>query len=189
MYYRIMRDGRGSGGFLCPPGHPNHEYTLYGWSSQAKASRSGLDGAALIGSIESAASDSECPGSVKDQAARILANAPLACSEAWIRNVYGYFRNSYAPADRDRNVSRSVRNGPHGLHLGYLKVRDYFPDHAPRADLIENPGNGYGSHECVKCGGRVQYEARKDALCKVTSGPRWRYDADCPRGGGHEIAA
>jgi hypothetical protein len=76
-------------------------------------------------------------------------------------------------------------------HLGYLCVREYFPDHTPRLDLIENPeatGPGYGVHKCPKCDQSVQYEARADAYVVVTThmGGPWKYDAECPRGGTHE---
>ena len=84
----------------------------------------------------------------------------------------------------DRAVTLSL---PPEHHLGYLCVREYFPDHQPRLNLIADPGHGYGAGTCSKCGQRVQYEARHDALCVVTSGARWRYDPDCPRGGQHEI--
>jgi hypothetical protein len=183
----------------------------------------------------------EYPASVKRQAQRIMDGAELTCSEAWVRSVYGYFRNSYSPDGADRNVSNAVsasgyrcacgehsynrrilqlhfnqvikarlrlrkrwtravetvEPGPHRLvtlqlppehHLGYLCVRSYFPDHQPRTDLIADPGTGYGSHPCVKCGRAVQYEARQDAFAEVlTSGGLWTgVSTDCPEGGKHE---
>jgi hypothetical protein len=71
-------------------------------------------------------------------------------------------------------------------HAGYLAVRRYFPDHQPRLDLIADPQ--YPGGTCAKCGERVQYEARFDALAKVIPGhPRWAYVVDCPKGGRHEV--
>ncbi len=77
---------------------------------------------------------------------------------------------------------------PPERHLGYLKVHDYFPEHTPRLDLIEDPGHGYGSYPCAKCEQLVQYEARYDALCVVSPGTTWRYNPNCPKGGQHLLA-
>lgn len=228
--WRIRRDGQGSGGFLCPPGHPNHEHVLEGfWSRDGKAVNVGArrrgNGPDYIGSIDGALGDEAerngVPQHVRDQAARIMAAAQMTCSELWVRSVYGYFRGCYAPESGSRSVSHAIiaegtcqcgeycvtaaglekhlsEHGTYGhgaldlpasRHLAYLAVREYFPDHEPRLDLIADPGSGYGSHECVKCGQRVQYEARKDALCVVASGSRCTYNPDCPEGGAHETGA
>ena len=78
-------------------------------------------------------------------------------------------------------------------HLAVLCVREYFPDHEPRLDLIVNPGKGYGSCPCTKCGETVQYEAKFDKLTKVTTriipgeGTKWTYQTECPEGGDHTI--
>lgn len=76
-------------------------------------------------------------------------------------------------------------------HLAVLCVQEYFPDHEPRLDLIENPGKGYDAQPCAKCGGKVQYEAKFDALTVVSTrivpgeGTVWTYGVECPSGGGH----
>lgn len=180
--YVIKHDGRGAGGFLCPPGHPAHEYSLEGyWNGKRKAN------ADMYGSIEyvfdpqSGASDV-----VRDRVRKIMDSATLVCSENWVRMVYGYFRNCYATEDGDRSASDCIipKKGdaplPDERHLGYLTVREYFPDHEPRHDLIEDPDKGYGSWPCVKCGLSVQYEARYDAFVVYPAGK------DCPKGGQHE---
>lgn len=74
---------------------------------------------------------------------------------------------------------------PPERHLGYLCVKEYFPEHQPRLDLIADPGKGYGQYPCAKCRKTVQYEAREDALCVIVSGTRWRYLKDCEKGGLH----
>jgi hypothetical protein len=223
-FYKIVsgKDG-GTGSFLCPPGHPAHQYSLYGWNSKSVATRKPEDPSS-IGSVEGALEDpyGDIQPEVKAQARRIFADAELVCSEAWLRNVYGYFRYSYSPDGAERNVSKPVSwkpfpcscgysasrtradlqshmdskgithqpaitpQPPAEHHLGYLCVREYFPDHRPRVDLIDNPGRGYGQYPCDKCGQPVQYEARKDAWCVVTISP-WRYNESCPSGGKHEV--
>jgi len=79
-------------------------------------------------------------------------------------------------------------------HAAVACIRKYFPNHTPRLDLIDNPGKGYGSYDCTKCGERVQYEAKFDKLTKVTTriqpgggGTEWTYTTDCTKGGDHEI--
>jgi len=231
--YVIKRDGQGSGGFLCPPGHPNHFYAVEGyWGGRVKP----VTGPDLIAGLDYLITneDSDVPADVQARAQRIMDSAELTCSEAWVRNVYGYFRNSYSPDGEDRNVSHAVSTGKlhcrcgeefwngkglaahlsrhqtaftafgvsvpvapgHGQvypplppaehHLGYLCVREYFPEHTPRLDLIADPGQGYGSYPCLKCGKRVQYEARVDGFAEVIPGARWRYVIECPAGGQHE---
>lgn len=193
--FRGGKDG-GSGSFLCPPGHPNHDYSVYVYYARTPggtvnvAKRSG--GPDCIQSVDGTAADVRAPADVRAQAQRMLDTAKLRCSEAWVRNAYGYFRNSYSPDGRNRSVSDAIiykvgRRPPAEHHLGYLMVREYFPDHRPRLDLIAKPGNGYGAWPCVKCGERVQYEARKDAWCKVISGAARTYEDRCPKGGHHDI--
>jgi hypothetical protein len=242
--HRIVRTGQGMGGFLAPPGHPDHVYEVRSYYPRPGAttinigSRREADGYSSVSSVIKNEHD-EYPEAIVRSAQRIMDAAELACSEAWVRNVYGYFRNSYSPDGADRNVSgavsasgyhcacgeqfwgrpsfqlhvnraltamlrlpsrytRKVRDFPAGphyevtpefppeQHLGYLCVRSYFPDHAPRLDLIADPGQGYGSYPCTKCGTPVQYEAREDAYAEVLPGARWRVSTECPQGGKHE---
>lgn len=180
--YVISKDGQGSGGFLSPPGHPNHEYVVYGYyKGRKKAEPDSISGIGFLISNEYG----DVSEAVQARAVKIMADAQLVCSERWVRSVYGYFRNSYAPYNGSRNVSDAVGAGPAGRHLGYLMVHQYFPEHEPREDLIADPGKGYGSYPCAKCGQTVQYEARVDALAVVKSGARWTYDPVCPKGGQH----
>jgi hypothetical protein len=217
--YVINKDGDGCGNFLCPPGHPNFLYTAYGYyGGRRKADPDSVS--SLTSLIENEYGD--VPEPVQARAQQIMADARLVYSERWVRSVYGYFRNSYAPPSGSRDVSDAVSTGkvhcvcgdefwnerglarhvelkgdghhrvfppapPAERHLGYLTVHDYFPGHAPRLDLIADPGAGYGAHPCAKCGQQVQYEARRDALCVVTPGRHWSYNAGCPQGGAHLV--
>lgn len=236
--FRTGRDG-GSGSFLTPPGHPAQRYSIYGYhsSGNGKPRTNRSSGPDVIMSIEGLAEDEGgyYPKPVVERAKRILAEAQTDPSEAWVRNVYAYFRHSYSPDGADRNVSNAVSyhgkttadkcrcgasfNTPQALighiagkrrdlpgrtgqvlhhkvdgekpqppehHLGYLCVREYFPEHTPREDLIADPGRAYGGYPCDKCGQRVQYEARQDSWCVVKTSP-WSYDPDCPEGGHHEV--
>lgn len=156
--WHISDNGQGSGGFLCPPGHWNHRYTLWhGWS---------YEHADFIGGIDYR--DEKLPGVIAAKIAKIKSDAVLVCSEAWLRHTYGYFRRSYAPESGSRRVSDAIFDAtymsPAERHLGYLTVKEFFPDHEPRVDLIVGMFLGYGSWPCVHCGKRVQYEARIDGF-------------------------
>lgn len=190
--YKIVKDGQGSSGFLCPPGHPNHYYVLNEFNGPRGRAVQG------ISSIQYALRDeADASPLIKTQAERIINQARLICSEAWVRNVYGYFRNMYAHESGSRNASKAVSDKTNSLpperHLAVLCIREYFPEHKPRVDLINDPGKGYGSWPCIKCGERVQYEARADAYAIVktrVSGSgrtQWSYLTECAEGGAHEI--
>lgn len=73
-------------------------------------------------------------------------------------------------------------------HSAAAHIRRYFPDHTPRLDLIADPGKGYGSWPCAKCGKRVEYEAKWDKLTTFTGSgalPDQATQTECPQGGDH----
>lgn len=133
------------------------------------------------------------PDGIRRRATELLATAERVESPAWVAMVYGYFRNMWAPSGTMWSTTTdlvSARAGqmPDGFaldwHAGAVFVRKYFPDHVTRSDLIADPGKGYGSYPCTKCGERVQYEARWDRLvvypaglvCSADQGDHWRED-------------
>lgn len=215
-YYKIVKDGRGSCGFLCPPGHWNHRYTLNEYNTARSRTVVG------IGPIENAlAEDSGAVDTIRDQVRRIIERSTLVCSELWMAEVYGYFRGMYVPESGERNASglisvaslareqalaevgpsawgamtREERAAtlattadairaslPAERHAAVAMVREYFPEHRPSLDLIADPGKGYGSYPCGKCGKSVQYEARCDGLAVYGSN-----DTACSEGGLHRI--
>jgi hypothetical protein len=128
-------------------------------------------------------SDAEwIPVGIRTRAARMLTDAVRVESPAWVAMVYGYFRNMYARDGLMWTLASDLVQGdyPDEWHAGYVWVRKYFPEHVLRADLIRDPGKGYGSWPCVKCDQRVQYEARYDAHVVYPNG------ATCTDGGRHE---
>lgn len=189
--YKIVPGSAGS--FLCPPGHPNHTHHLEGFDSPRHRNVS------FSGGLDYALTD-EYDGSqaVKDRVRKMMDGAQLVASDMWIKEVYGYFRNCYSPDGVTRDVSKALIHRPAtapaidpARHLAVMLIRKYFPDHEPRHDLIADPGNGYGSHPCTKCGERVQYEAKYDRLAKVTTRmdgrgmTHWSYGTECTDGGQH----
>lgn len=181
---KTMRVVSGSAGsFLCPPGHPMHRHAVQAGPKLNPNLIAGLDYA-----LENQHGD--VPEKVREAVQKLYDEATLIRSELWEREVYGYFRNSYSPDGIHRNVSKALplgETGPDEHHLGFLTIREYFPDAEPRPDLIRWSGEPlYGARSCVKCAARIQYEAKFDVYCQVFPGfPEWRYVTDCPQGGTH----
>lgn len=110
--FRTGKDG-GSGSFLCPPGHPNLVYSVHGWHSSGGKSRPNTQrrsGPDSIQSLDSIAEDEDgyYLASAVRRARRILAGSRNEPSELWVRHTYGYFKNSYSPDGKDRNVSNAI---------------------------------------------------------------------------------
>ena len=177
--YKIVK-GDGAGGFMNPPGDPAHTYRIESYSSSRSNAR-----VAGIYSIDSA--QEWMPQHIRKTAAEMVANATRTPSELWVRSVYGYFRNMWTVDGQPwANVNQLVSGRPKGAPIEYsaavVHVRRWFPDHAARADLITDPGKGYGNYPCDMCGQRVQYKASVDALAVAATG-----DVHCPKGGKHSV--
>lgn len=174
--FHISKDGQGMGGFLNPPGDPEHFYLVR---------ESGRNGSLM--SLRSAVAEDYVPASVRERAAKLLAEATPTCSELWVREVYGYFKNCYSPDGVNRDTGDCLIDGTGNLpaehHLAVMFVRTFFPDHEPRTDLIANPAGLYGSRSCRKCGEAVQYEPRIDGYVRYGRAGGDICEAD---GGRHE---
>lgn len=314
----------GSSGFLCPPGHYNHTHSLEEFSSPRGRTVQGISSLDYVDNEHADASPYivEAVNKIREASRK-----NWVASEAWIRSVYGYFRNSYSPDGKTRDASKAITYSPaaesykiarkaladafevpgklytteirplpwlkdggqgeadansyrdgskrpmraarrgyevtakadgtrvyvyaladdgsrYGAlpilehyaaaltaagytdvrieepqntattsvperviatpattpepidparHLAVMCIREYFPDHEPRTELIDNPGNGYGARACTKCGAKVQYEAKFDAHVTVSTRvdgagmTHWTYGQECPNGGAHTI--
>lgn len=163
--WSITSENNGSGGFLCPPGHPNHRYSVI--EGPARNPRT-------IMAVDSAATEEWVPAGVRERAARLLTDARLVESPLWVGMVYGYFHSMYLPESGSANVADLITDRKNELpaerHAAVAYIRRYFPQHSPRLDLIKDPGKGYGSYACVHCDVRVQYEARGDGLAVMNRG-------------------
>jgi hypothetical protein len=182
-YFKVRRSGQG--GFMNPPGDPAHVFSVW----EYKGPRMTGEPIGMY-SIDGLTED-DVPEMILVEVQAILEKAKRVCSDLWVRNVYGYFRNMWTAdgqpwTSADQLISGRPDGAPDEYHAAVVFVRKWFPDHEPQVDLIRDPGHGYGSWPCIKCGTREQYEARKDALCVVHTGT-WNYNADCPGGGRHEV--
>lgn len=171
---RIVEGGMGS--FLCPPGHPNHFHSIEDGPRSNPTRCASLDYALTGGDV---------PDRIRETAQAAFDESVLVCSELWLRNVYGYFRNSYSRDGADRSVINAVfdqtNKRPAAHHLAHLLVLSYFPGQAPRLDLIASRGD-YGPKPCTKCGTTLQYEASVDAFAVAIT-----FSTVCPNGGSHEV--
>lgn len=178
----IDDDGQGIGGHLAPPGDPSLRYTVREGSRNNPLS---------LMSLESAVTEDYVPEDIRQRAAGILAKAQRTPSETWIAQVYGYFKNSYSPDGVDRNVSNALIFGkfwgnadeprpPAERSLAVMFIRQYFPDHEPRLDLLDTAA-GYGTRPCTTCGVTCQYEARIDGWAPFGGSPT------CENGGPHHV--
>jgi len=155
--HRIIDDGQGMGGYASPPGHVNLRYS---YEVDVKR-RNRWDEDAYM-QIKYAAEGENVPEEVRAKAAELIAAQKLVCSEAWMGHVYHHYQRCYYPAGVI-NRERSANTGEPEHHGGYLTVKQYFPDHEPRLDLIASGGHP-ATWECRHCGRRVQYEPRIDGF-------------------------
>ena len=170
------------GGFMSPPGHPDHEWSVGEYTGRTSHRELGRM------SISTAAEAHWAPESVRARAQQLLAEAQIVCSELWVRHVYGYYQSMYLPESGDRTVQDLITDPagklPAERHAAVALVREYFPDHQPRTDLIADFRFCYGSYPCINCDQAVQYDARLDAY-EVPFGDT----RGCPDGGAHEWPA
>ena len=142
-YYLV---NSGMGGFLNPPSHPEHTYSIQEF-------RGGHECGSY--SLSAAASEMYLPAQVRGTAKGVLKRWKAGTPDsAWVHSVYNYFRHCYS---KD-GVSTNVNNGstitfgkfwgnaeqeadmPPTHHLGYLYVKSFYPDHEPDLNLIANDG-------------------------------------------------
>lgn len=179
MATKVVFTAGSAGGFLDPPGHPHHRYSVNVYDG----GRVKQEPDAMM-SVQGAADDESLPEKARARARRLLEDATLIESELWVRNVYGYFRSMFVPEDGDRDVRSLITDSTNSLpaerHAAVAMIRTHFPDHEPRTDLIADTRYCYGSYACVHCGERVQYDASIDALSVFD-----RHDATCADGRAH----
>lgn len=139
-YYLVSS---GMGGFLNPPGHPEHAYSIV-------ECRGGHEVGSY--SLSSAAKESYLPARVKGTARGVLKRwNPGVPDESWLASVYNYFRHCYSRDGIGRNINNNetvtygkfwgnaeleqYENPAH--HLGYLHVKSFYPDHTPDLKRIQ----------------------------------------------------
>lgn len=140
-----IADG-GMGGFLCPPGHPEHIYHVETDLRRRKANRGGM-------ALSSAVETDYLPDDVRQSARGILmaweTNHPVLDSEEvqdWVHQILGHFLNCYAgPQDGESawhasNLQISAQAVPMLLidaHAGVHHIRRYYPEFTPTQEHFD----------------------------------------------------
>lgn len=132
----------GMGGFLCPPNHPMHKFSVQ------TGRRDNPNGCY---SLEAVAECSWLSPSIKGRASGILKRwqaekLPLSdpLVQDWVRNVLGYFKGCYKVQTKQGEPSWNVsdlRILPDidpilnaDLHAGVRLIRQYYPEYQPSPD-------------------------------------------------------
>lgn len=139
---RIVK--RGMGGFLCPPGHPEHDWSVEYDLRRRPENRGscGLSYARVSVWLDDAVK-AAAKKLLDDWAANKLPlNDPAVVR--WCREVLGYFAGCYAgdPALGDDKwnvaklcIDRAVDPVLHAdIHAGVHLIRKYYPEFAPSAE-------------------------------------------------------
>jgi len=137
---------RGMGGFLCPPGHPEHDHCVETDLRRKPENRSSMS---LGYAVDSPMLDDATKAAARTLLATWEANKPPLTSPAakdWIRQVLGYFKGCF-------NFEPEKESGWHAgnvtidsdidplenaaCHCGVHLIRKYYPDYQPsRLDFL-----------------------------------------------------
>ena len=170
----IMKDrakivNSGMGGFLNPPTHPEHNFSVS--STKRDDFHLSLSGAAKCDYIID---------NVREAAQKLLDDwvAPDIDSDEiqdWIHQVLGYFRNCYSPDGIDRKVSdcKITAGNPFEIgimrHLGVLHILNYYPEYQPRGiDFM----NAYWGQK------KEQYKEVEAEIQEFEQGSKWKRDGN-----------
>lgn len=138
----IVREG--AGGFLNPPGHPEHKLSVETDLKRAKHNRGSMS---LRAAAECDWLDDNTRRRAQDELNR-WEPLPLDSDEIqdWIAQVLGYFRNCYRGegdepecwnAGNLRILNPDEEALPYDLHAGVRLIRRYYPDFQPSPNDFE----------------------------------------------------
>lgn len=134
----------GMGGFLNPPGHPEHTSSVETDLRRRPENRGGMSLSSAIGTewLDDAIR-AECRRKLAEWDANKLPLTDPAVQD-WIRQVLGYFRGCYrntaAPRDEQWHASELVIDQTRkpldwqNDHAGVNLIRKYYPDYVPTAE-------------------------------------------------------
>lgn len=136
------RRTEGAGGFLNPPGHPEHVYSVHGYRGRSREASS-------ITSLSAAVACEWVSDEARAEAKALLdawteANRGTTPPVAWVRSVLGYFRHMYRWRDRadpkawhvSELLADSKRDPVENAddHAGVNLIRRFYPEFTPTAD-------------------------------------------------------
>lgn len=126
--YEIRKDGMG--GFLNPPGDPEHFYHVHGYHVDM--------------SLSAALTDSDVPEGIKAAIRDLYAQNTSENTAEWRSQVHSYFRHCYSPDGQDWNVSNVVIDKTDSLpvdrNCAVHWIRKFYPDYDPykAGDWMDN---------------------------------------------------
>jgi hypothetical protein len=135
----IIDSTHGAGGFLNPPQHAEHNYSIIGKERGREVESMSLSYAVTAEYV---------PAHIRQRAQEILEQNPGVITEEWIISTYKYFGHTYSPDGIERNVSKAIYYGKFWgnadkekdanpeHHLAYLFIKTFDPNHTPRLDLM-----------------------------------------------------
>jgi len=137
----------GMGGFLNPPGHPEHSLHVETDRNRRLCNRGGI-------SLSSSLTINYVDSSVQKQVEEILTgwenNKPSIDDDEvqdWICHVLGYFRNCYISTNGSRSAqdliidsecNPMVNKATTDLHAGVAFIRDHYPEFIPTEKHFAN---------------------------------------------------
>lgn len=133
----------GMGGFLNPPGHPEHTHHVETDLRRKPENRGSMS---LSSAVECAWLDPFTRAEAKRLLAQWQENRPALKSpevQDWIRQVLGYFRNSYRGegpepecwyAEKLRILKPGDEARPNEEHAGVHLIGKYYPEYVPTAE-------------------------------------------------------
>lgn len=115
----------GMGGFLNPPTHPEHYYSVETTTSSM--------------SLTVASTDQDLRPKIKEAATKLLNDwqpPDLDQIQDWVHQILGYFRNCYKgegekPWNAGNLVITAIHPGGINAHAGVHFIRKYYPDFQP----------------------------------------------------------
>jgi len=148
----LTDENSGAGSFLDPPNYVTHFLGIVGGVDRGQ-------GYQEYSSVESYLDDEEVGAVLKEELVKLGFNeegfkGKLSLEsesvKAWIKTLFAYFRNCYAPENLDRNASNCIIDKDNKIsadrHLATLTARKHYPSFEPTKNLIESPQN-WGTSE------------------------------------------
>ena len=125
--YYLIDEGYVIEGTLNPPNNPEEKFSI----TEVRGGRR-----VFIYSLREALNHQQLPEKVREVAQRAIKQHPPQVTEEWVVEVYKKFCRWYSPDGISRKVTDIRSEGKPEHNLGYLYVKDFFPDHQPRTDLL-----------------------------------------------------
>ena len=124
--YYLIDEGYVIEGSLNPPNNPEEKFSII----EVRGGRR-----VFTYSLREALNHQKLPAKVREVAQGTIKQHPPQVTEEWVVEVYKTFGGWYSPDGISRKVTDICPEGKPEHNLGYLYVKDFFPEHQPITDL------------------------------------------------------